>query len=108
MWTHVRAGDVARPDLGTGGMASKLAVGPPGLDGGRPGAARRRRRRRRGRSARPTSAPPSRRAAARLTAAPLLARPTPPTPKGTLHLDDGAVAAVVGRRRSLLAAGITG
>jgi glutamate 5-kinase len=28
-------------------------------------------------------------------------------PKGRLHLDDGAVAAVVGRRRSLLAAGIT-
>ena len=27
---------------------------------------------------------------------------------GRLHLDDGAVAAVVGRRRSLLAAGITG
>jgi glutamate 5-kinase len=28
-------------------------------------------------------------------------------PKGRLQLDDGAVAAVVGRRRSLLAAGIT-
>ncbi len=28
--------------------------------------------------------------------------------RGRLHLDDGAVAAVVGHRRSLLAAGVTG
>src|SRR4029450_12894203 len=30
------------------------------------------------------------------------------TPRGRLHLDDGAVGAVVGRRASLLPAGVTG
>ncbi|WP_447009955.1 glutamate 5-kinase [Saccharothrix hoggarensis] len=102
----VRAGSVGASGLGTGGMASKLAAARLAASAGIPvllaGAAD---------------------AARALTAADVGTAFAVTGPRlsarrfwlghaadatGKLWLDDGAVAAVVGRRRSLLAAGITG
>ena len=92
--------------LGTGGMASKLAAADLASGAGVPvarGGGRRRPRRAgggRGRHrVRPARAPAVRAA--------FWLRHMAGT-RGRLHLDAGAVRAVVGRRRSLLAAGITG
>ncbi|MGW6936682.1 glutamate 5-kinase [Lentzea sp. NPDC054927] len=102
----VKAGTVGASGLGTGGMASKLAAarlassaGIPVLLAGASDASRAL-----------TAADVGTAFAAtgsRLTARRFwLGYAT--DANGRLHLDDGAVAAVVGRRRSLLAAGITG
>ncbi len=77
----------------------------------RPGAARVRRRRRATRSTPPPWARRSARPSARPAAGWAPAGSgcaTPPTRIGRLELDAGAVTAVIGRRRSLLAAGIRG
>ncbi|MDX8033088.1 glutamate 5-kinase [Lentzea sp. BCCO 10_0856] len=102
----VKAGTAGASGLGTGGMASKLAAarlassaGIPVLLAGASDASRAL-----------TAADVGTAFAAtgsRLTARRFwLGYAT--DANGRLHLDDGAVAAVVGRRRSLLAAGITG
>ncbi len=100
---HVRADEVAS-DLGSGGMASKLASARLASTAGVPVLI-----------AAATDAARALGAAEVGTAfAASVRRLTPrrfwlayaANPKGRLHLDDGAVAAVVGRRRSLLAAGI--
>lgn len=101
---HVRA-DEPTGDLGTGGMASKLAsarlsstAGVPVLIAAAADAAR---------------ALDTADVGTAFAASPRRLTPRrfwlayAANPKGRLHLDDGAVAAVVGRRRSLLAAGIT-
>ncbi|ROP37898.1 glutamate 5-kinase [Saccharothrix texasensis] len=102
----VRAGSVGASGLGTGGMASKLAAARLAASAGIPvllaGAAD---------ASRALSAADVGTAFAvtgpRLTARRFwLGHAADAT--GRLVLDDGAVAAVVGRRRSLLAAGITG
>ncbi|QQQ77663.1 glutamate 5-kinase [Saccharothrix sp. 6-C] len=102
----VRAGSVGASGLGTGGMASKLAAARLAASAGVPvllaGAAD---------ASRALSAADVGTAFAvtgpRLTARRFwLGHAADAT--GRLVLDDGAVAAVVGRRRSLLAAGITG
>ena len=102
----VKAGTVGASGLGTGGMASKLAAARLASSAGIPvlltGASE---------AARALSAADVGTAFAatgsRLTARRFwLGYAT--DANGRLHLDDGAVAAVVGRRRSLLAAGITG
>ncbi|MCR3749859.1 glutamate 5-kinase [Lentzea californiensis] len=102
----VQAGTAGASGLGTGGMASKLAAARLASSAGIPvlltGSAEA------GRAL--TSADVGTAFAAtgsRLTARRFwLGYAT--DANGRLHLDDGAVAAVVGRRRSLLAAGITG
>lgn len=102
----VQAGTVGASGLGTGGMASKLAAARLASSAGIPvlltGSAEA------GRAL--TTADVGTAFAAtgsRLTARRFwLGYAT--DANGRLHLDDGAVAAVVGRRRSLLAAGITG
>lgn len=102
----VQAGTVGASGLGTGGMASKLAAARLASSAGIPvllaGASD---------ASRALSAADVGTAFAatgsRLTARRFwLGYAT--DANGRLHLDDGAVAAVVGRRRSLLAAGITG
>jgi glutamate 5-kinase len=102
----VKAGTVGASGLGTGGMASKLAAARLASSAGIPvllaGASD---------ASRALSAADVGTAFAatgsRLTARRFwLGYAT--DANGRLHLDDGAVAAVVGRRRSLLAAGITG
>ena len=102
----VRAGTAGASGLGTGGMASKLAAARLASSAGIPvlltGASE---------AARALSSADVGTAFAatgsRLTARRFwLGYAT--DANGRLHLDDGAVAAVVGRRRSLLAAGITG
>ncbi|MFS8103582.1 glutamate 5-kinase [Lentzea alba] len=102
----VQAGTVGASGLGTGGMASKLAAARLASSAGIPvllaGASD---------AGRALSAADVGTAFAatgsRLTARRFwLGYAT--DANGRLHLDDGAVAAVVGRRRSLLAAGITG
>ncbi|WP_083267775.1 glutamate 5-kinase [Lentzea guizhouensis] len=102
----VRAGTVGASGLGTGGMASKLAAARLASSAGIPVLL--------------TSATEAHRAltaadvgtAFAATGSRLTARRFwlgyATDANGRLHLDDGAVAAVVGRRRSLLAAGITG
>jgi glutamate 5-kinase len=101
---HVRAAD-APSDIGTGGMASKLASARIASTAGVPVLI-----------AAATDAEQALGKADVGTAFAAGARRLTPrrfwlayaaNPKGRLHLDDGAVAAVVGRRRSLLAAGIT-
>lgn len=101
---HVQA-DEPTGDLGTGGMASKLAsarlastAGVPVLIAAATDAARALGTAEVGTA---FSASPRRLTPRRFWLA------YAADPKGRLHLDDGAVAAVVGRRRSLLAAGIT-
>ncbi|MEU4444477.1 glutamate 5-kinase [Actinosynnema sp. NPDC050801] len=102
----VRAGSVGASGLGTGGMASKLAAARLAASAGIPvllaGAAD---------AARALSAADVGTAFA-VTGTRLSARRFwlghAADATGRLVLDDGAVAAVVGRRRSLLAAGITG
>ncbi|WP_367131361.1 glutamate 5-kinase [Saccharothrix sp. HUAS TT1] len=102
----VRAGSVGASGLGTGGMASKLAAARLAASAGIPvllaGAAD---------AARALSAADVGTAFA-VTGPRLSARRFwlghAADATGRLVLDDGAVAAVVGRRRSLLAAGITG
>ncbi|WP_414675512.1 glutamate 5-kinase [Lentzea sp.] len=102
----VQAGTAGASGLGTGGMASKLAAARLASSAGIPvlltGATEA--------SRALTSADVGTAFAAtgsRLTARRFwLGYAT--DANGRLHLDDGAVAAVVGRRRSLLAAGITG
>jgi glutamate 5-kinase len=100
---HVRAGDLAT-ELGTGGMATKLASARLASTAGVPVLI-----------AAATEAHRALGAADVGTAFAAAARRLTPRrfwlayaadPKGRLHLDDGAVAAVVTRRRSLLAAGI--
>ncbi|SDG17636.1 glutamate 5-kinase [Lentzea fradiae] len=102
----VQAGSAGASGLGTGGMASKLAAarlassaGIPVLLTGATEAARALTTADVGTAFAPTG---SRLSARRFW----LGYAT--DANGRLHLDDGAVAAVVGRRRSLLAAGITG
>ncbi|MEV6243955.1 glutamate 5-kinase [Lentzea sp. NPDC051838] len=102
----VQAGTVGASGLGTGGMASKLAAARLASSAGIPVLL--------------TSATEASRAlssadvgtAFAATGSRLTARRFwlgyATDANGRLHLDDGAVAAVVGRRRSLLAAGITG
>ncbi|MFC3896234.1 glutamate 5-kinase [Lentzea rhizosphaerae] len=102
----VQAGTVGASGLGTGGMASKLAAARLASSAGIPVLL--------------TSATEAHRAltsadvgtAFAATGSRLTARRFwlgyATDANGRLHLDDGAVAAVVGRRRSLLAAGITG
>ena len=102
----VRAGTAGASGLGTGGMASKLAAARLASSAGIPVLL--------------TSATEAGRAltsadvgtAFAATGSRLTARRFwlgyATDANGRLHLDDGAVAAVVGRRRSLLAAGITG
>ncbi|KJK42413.1 gamma-glutamyl kinase [Lentzea aerocolonigenes] len=102
----VKAGTVGASGLGTGGMASKLAAarlassaGIPVLLAGASDAGRALGAADVGTAFAATGS--------RLTARRFwLGYAT--DANGRLHLDDGAVAAVVGRRRSLLAAGITG
>ncbi|MEU0884184.1 glutamate 5-kinase [Lentzea sp. NPDC005914] len=102
----VKAGTVGASGLGTGGMASKLAAarlassaGIPVLLAGASDASRALSVADVGTAFAATGS--------RLTARRFwLGYAT--DANGRLHLDDGAVAAVVGRRRSLLAAGITG
>ena len=106
---QVRVGTGPARGVGTGGMASKLAAARPrrgrrgaGPRRGRVGGAGRagRRGRDRLRADRPAA-----------LGAPLLAEPHGRS-RGRLHLDDGAVRAITSgpatKRRSLLAAGITG
>ena len=101
---HVRADD-APTDLGTGGMASKLAsarlastAGVPVLIAAAADAAQ---------ALGPADVGTAFAASARRLTPRRFWLAYAANPKGRLHLDDGAVAAVVGRRRSLLAAGIT-
>jgi glutamate 5-kinase len=101
---HVRA-DEAPSDLGTGGMASKLAsarlastAGVPVLIAAATDAAQ---------ALGPADVGTAFAASARRLTPRRFWLAYAANPKGRLHLDDGAVAAVVGRRRSLLAAGIT-
>jgi glutamate 5-kinase len=101
---HVRAED-APTDLGTGGMASKLAsarlastAGVPVLIAAATDAAQ---------ALGPAGVGTAFAASARRLTPRRFWLAYAANPKGRLHLDDGAVAAVVGRRRSLLAAGIT-
>ncbi|HEY7597416.1 MAG TPA: glutamate 5-kinase [Actinophytocola sp.] len=101
---HVQADDAAS-DVGSGGMASKLTSARLASTAGVPVLI-----------AAATDAARALGAADVGTAFAASARRLTPrrfwlayaaNPKGRLYLDDGAVAAVVGRRRSLLAAGIT-
>ncbi|KAA2266193.1 glutamate 5-kinase [Solihabitans fulvus] len=102
----VRAGTVGASGLGTGGMASKLAAARLAASAGIPvllaSAAQAAR----------ALGPADVGTAFAVTGARLSARRFwlghAAGARGRLRLDDGAVAAVVGRRRSLLAAGITG
>ncbi|HEV7651378.1 MAG TPA: glutamate 5-kinase [Actinophytocola sp.] len=101
---RVRADD-APNDLGTGGMASKLAsarlastAGVPVLIAAATDAAQ---------ALGPADVGTAFAASARRLTPRRFWLAYAANPKGRLHLDDGAVAAVVGRRRSLLAAGIT-
>ncbi|MGH3877071.1 MAG: glutamate 5-kinase [Actinophytocola sp.] len=101
---HVRA-DEAPSDIGTGGMVSKLAsarlastAGVPVLIAAATDAAR---------ALGPADVGTAFAASSRRLTPRRFWLAYAADPKGRLHLDDGAVAAVVGRRRSLLAAGIT-
>jgi glutamate 5-kinase len=101
---RVRAHD-APSDVGTGGMASKLAsarlasaAGVPVLIASATDA---------GRALETADVGTAFAAAARRLTPRRFWLAYAADPKGRLHLDDGAVAAVVDRRRSLLAAGIT-
>ena len=99
-------GGAGRAGVGTGGMVTKVEAARIATGFGIPvvltaAAAGRARRWPASRSAR-SSTRQRRRPAARLF---WLAHAT--TPRGRLHLDPGAVQAVVGRRKSLLPAGIT-
>ncbi|NGY61043.1 glutamate 5-kinase [Lentzea sp. NEAU-D13] len=102
----VKAGTVGASGLGTGGMASKLAAARLASSAGIPvlltGAAEAQRALSTADVGTAFAATGSRLTARRFW----LGYAT--DANGRLHLDDGAVAAVVGRRRSLLAAGITG
>ncbi|WP_211294212.1 glutamate 5-kinase [Lentzea kentuckyensis] len=102
----VQAGTVGASGLGTGGMASKLAAARLASSAGIPvlltGAAEAQRALSTADVGTAFAATGSRLTARRFW----LGYAT--DANGRLHLDDGAVAAVVGRRRSLLAAGITG
>ncbi|MGH3757287.1 glutamate 5-kinase [Actinophytocola sp.] len=101
---HVRA-DEQTSDLGSGGMASKLAsarlastAGVPVLIAAASDAAG---------ALGPAQVGTAFAAGARRLTPRRFWLAYAANPTGRLHLDDGAVAAVVGRRRSLLAAGIT-
>jgi glutamate 5-kinase len=102
----VQAGTVGASGLGTGGMASKLAAARLASSAGIPvlltGATEAQRALSTADVGTAFAATGSRLTARRFW----LGYAT--DANGRLHLDDGAVAAVVGRRRSLLAAGITG
>lgn len=102
---HVRADEPTVTDLGTGGMASKLASARLASTAGVPVLI--------AAAADATRALDTADVGTAFAASPRRLTPRrfwlayAANPKGRLHLDDGAVAAVVGRRRSLLAAGIT-
>lgn len=101
---HVRADDVGS-GLGTGGMASKLASARLASTAGVPvllAAASEA-----GRALGPANVGTAFAAGGRRLTPRRFWLAYAADPNGQLHLDDGAVAAVVDRRRSLLAAGIT-
>ena len=105
-WPGSTIGGAGRAGVGTGGMVTKVEAARIATGFGIPvvltaAAAGRRRRWPASRSAR-CSTRQRQRPAARLF---WLAHAT--APRGRLHLDPGAVPAVVGRRKSLLPAGIT-
>ena len=98
----------ARPASAPAGWRRKLDAARIATGAGHPGAARR------GRAGRPRRWPASRSAPRSRPTGAGARRPgcsgcgTPPTPRGRLVLDAGAVDAVVRRRNSLLSAGVTG